>query len=279
MSKIIPSEIIPPVRRTNAWGKEIEPDFVPRPVATIEKVKGVGIRLKGVEKAFGDVPVLRGIDLEVPAGQFLAIVGKSGCGKSTLLRLLVGLDEVSGGRISFLNDTVETTKANTRIVFQEPRLLPWASVRDNVVVGLGEGVAPGEARRKALAALDEVQLAEKAGEWPAKLSGGQRQRVALARALVSRPDFLALDEPLGALDALTRITMQSLVERVWQEQGFTALFVTHDVSEAVALADRVIVLDEGRIALDVVVDHPRPRTRGAPDLAELEGRLLKAIFA
>lgn len=273
------SEIIPPVRRTNAWGKEIEPDFVPRPVAAIEKVKGVGIRLEGVEKAFGDVPVLRGIDLEVPAGQFLAIVGKSGCGKSTLLRLLVGLDEVSGGRISFLNDAVETSTANTRIVFQEPRLLPWASVRDNVVVGLGEGVAPGEARRKALAALDEVQLAEKAGEWPAKISGGQRQRVALARALVSRPDFLALDEPLGALDALTRITMQSLVERVWQEQGFTALFVTHDVSEAVALANRVIVLDEGRIALDVTVDHPRPRTRGAPDLAELEGRLLKAIFA
>ena len=273
------SEIIPPVRRTNAWGKEIEPDFVPRPVAAIEKVKGVGIRLEGVEKAFGNVPVLRGIDLEVPAGQFLAIVGKSGCGKSTLLRLLVGLDQVSAGRIAFLNDSVEATKANTRIVFQEPRLLPWASVRDNVIVGLGEGVAPGEARRKALAALDEVQLAEKAAEWPAKLSGGQRQRVALARALVSRPDFLALDEPLGALDALTRITMQSLVERVWQEQGFTALFVTHDVSEAVALADRVIVLDEGRIALDVNVDHSRPRTRGAPDLAELEGRLLKAIFA
>jgi sulfonate transport system ATP-binding protein len=129
------------------------------------------------------------------------------------------------------------------------------------------------------AALNEVQLTEKAREWPARLSGGQRQRVALARALVSRPDFLALDEPLGALDALTRITMQGLVERVWREQKFTALFVTHDVSEAVALADRVIVLDEGRIVLDVAVDHDRPRERGTTELAELEGRLLKAIFA
>jgi sulfonate transport system ATP-binding protein len=123
-----------------------------------------------------------------------------------------------------------------------------------------------------------VQLEEKANEWPSWLSGGQRQRVALARALVSHPDFLALDEPLGALDALTRITMQRLVERVWQEQGFTALFVTHDVSEAVALADRVVVLDEGRVVLDLNVPQPRPRERGAADLAELEGRLLRAIF-
>jgi sulfonate transport system ATP-binding protein len=124
-----------------------------------------------------------------------------------------------------------------------------------------------------------VQLTEKVKEWPARLSGGQRQRVALARALVSRPDFLAMDEPLGALDALTRITMQGLVERVWREQRFTALFVTHDVAEAVALADRVIDLDEGRITLDVTVEHERPRERGTADLAELEGRLLKAIFA
>jgi sulfonate transport system ATP-binding protein len=272
-------EIINPVRKTNAWGKEIEPEFVARPVREKTDAHGVGIRLTGVEKSFGTVPVLRGIDLEVPEGQFLAIVGKSGCGKSTLLRLLVGLDEVTGGRIEFLDESGAPTKPNARIVFQEPRLLPWDSVGGNVAVGLGENGLRAERAARVTAALNEVQLTEKAKAWPAQLSGGQRQRVALARALVSRPDFLALDEPLGALDALTRITMQGLVERVWREQKFTALFVTHDVAEAVALADRVIVLDEGRIALDVAVDHPRPRERGTADLAEIEARLLKTIFA
>ena len=273
------SEITYPVRKTNAWGKEIEPEFRARPVVERQEPRGVGIRLTGVEKSFGAVQVLQGIDLEVPAGQFLAIVGKSGCGKSTLLRLLVGLDEVTGGDIAFVDDAGGATKPNARIVFQEPRLLPWDSVGGNVAVGLGEGSGKAERAAKVAAALGEVQLTEKAGEWPARLSGGQRQRVALARALVSRPDFLAMDEPLGALDALTRITMQGLIERVWREQKFTALFVTHDVGEAVALADRVIVLDEGRIALDVTVDHDRPRERGSADLAELEGQLLKAIFA
>ena len=272
------SEIIHRERRTNAWGKEIEPEFNPRPVRLAPGPRGVGISLRGVTKSFGDVPVLKGIDLDVPEGQFLAIVGKSGCGKSTLLRLLVGLDDPTGGSIEFLGGEGQSVTPNARIVFQEPRLLPWASVRDNVVVGLGENVPQRQARALALAALAEVQLSEKGDEWPARLSGGQRQRVALARAMVSRPEFLALDDPLGALDALTRISMQTLVERVWREQGFTALFVTHDVSEAVALADRVIVLDEGRIALDISVDHARPRERGAAELAELEGRLLKAIF-
>jgi sulfonate transport system ATP-binding protein len=265
-------------RTKNAWDKDIEPEYTPLSPRTRESQHGVGIRIEGLGKSFGDVPVLHDLDLEVPAGQFLAIVGKSGCGKSTLLRLLVGLDTPTTGRISFIEPDGSQGKPNSRIVFQEPRLLPWASVIRNVVVGLGEGVGRDEARKRAEAALAEVQLGEKAREWPSRLSGGQRQRAALARALVSQPGLLALDEPLGALDALTRITMQTLVERVWQEQGFTALFVTHDVSEAVALADRVIVLDQGRIALDVTIDHPRPRQRGAADLAEIEGRLLKSIF-
>lgn len=266
-------------RRYNVWGKEIEPDFVARPVAPVADPKaGAAIHIEGLTKSFGDVPVLKGLDLEVPAGQFLAIVGKSGCGKSTLLRLLAGLDQPTSGRIGFSAADDAARKANARIVFQEPRLLPWARVADNVAVGLGEGVRKEEGRVRAIEALDAVQLAEKAGEWPARLSGGQRQRVALARALVSRPDFLALDEPLGALDALTRITMQGLVEQVWAEQGFTALFVTHDVNEAVVLADRVIVLDEGRIALDIAVPQPRPRQHGATDLAEIERQLLDAIF-
>ncbi|SMQ86191.1 sulfonate transport system ATP-binding protein [Devosia lucknowensis] len=265
-------------RTKNVWGRDIEPEYEARPPRPREQSRGVGIRIRGLEKRFGDVTVLHDLDLDVPAGQFLAIVGKSGCGKSTLLRLLVGLDAPTSGSISFVGQEGAPTEPNSRIVFQEPRLLPWASVIDNVVVGLGENVGRREARDRAEAALNEVQLAEKAGEWPSRLSGGQRQRAALARALVSEPGFLALDEPLGALDALTRITMQALIERVWREQGFTALFVTHDVSEAVALADRVIVLDEGRIALDITVEHDRPRQRGAADLAEIEGRLLKGIF-
>ncbi|HTM78077.1 MAG TPA: ABC transporter ATP-binding protein [Devosia sp.] len=272
------STITTSARTTNAWGKQIEPEYAPLPPRQRDRAPGVGIRIEGLAKSFGDVPVLHDLDLEVPAGQFLAIVGKSGCGKSTLLRILVGLDTPSAGRISFIGADGAETTPNSRIVFQEPRLLPWAKVIDNVVVGLGEGTGRNEARSRAEAALAEVQLGEKGDAWPSQLSGGQRQRAALARALVSEPEFLALDEPLGALDALTRITMQALVERVWREQGFSALFVTHDVNEAVALADRVIVLDEGRIALDIAIDHPRPRQRGAPDLAEIEGRLLSAIF-
>jgi sulfonate transport system ATP-binding protein len=133
-------------------------------------------------------------------------------------------------------------------------------------------------RGATVSVLSEVQLAEKSGEWPSRLSGGQKQRVALARALVSKPGVLALDEPLGALDALTRISMQELLNRVWRELGFTAVLVTHDVSEAVHLADRVVVLDEGRIVLDLAVPYPHPRRHGNPALAELEGQLLAAIL-
>ncbi|CAN7162012.1 ABC transporter ATP-binding protein [Rhizobium sp. LjRoot254] len=240
--------------------------------------RAVGLRLEGIEKTFGSNRVLRGIDLEVPAGQFVAVVGKSGCGKSTLLRILMGLDHHTGGQLSFHSADGTETTANGRIVFQEPRLLPWFDVADNVAVGLGEGVQAAEGRAKARVALNEVQLSEKAKEWPSKLSGGQRQRVALARALVSKPNFLALDEPLGALDALTRISMQQLLSRVWREQGFTAVLVTHDVSEAVHLADRVIVLDEGRISRDIAVPHPHPRKHGLAELSELEGELLATIL-
>jgi sulfonate transport system ATP-binding protein len=240
--------------------------------------KPAALRLRGLEKEFVGNRVLRGVDIDIPAGQFVAIVGKSGCGKSTLLRLLMGLEDKSGGSIEFLDEDANSTEPNSRIVFQEPRLLPWSDVAGNVAVGLGDGVPAAEARLRARAALSEVQLAEKSDEWPSRLSGGQRQRVALARALVSKPDFLALDEPLGALDALTRISMQQLLSRVWREQGFTAVLVTHDVSEAVNLADRVIVLDQGRVKVDLPVPHPHPRKHGTPGLAEIEGQLLAAIL-
>jgi sulfonate transport system ATP-binding protein len=240
--------------------------------------KPAALRLRGLEKEFAGNRVLRGVDLDIPAGQFVAIVGKSGCGKSTLLRMLMGLERKSGGTIEFLDADGNGVEPNSRIVFQEPRLLPWSDVAGNVAVGLGDGVPADQARLRARIALADVQLAEKSAEWPSRLSGGQRQRVALARALVSRPDFLALDEPLGALDALTRITMQQLLSRVWREQDFTAVLVTHDVSEAVNLADRVIVLDQGRVTVDLAVPHPHPRKHGTPGLAEIEGQLLAAIL-
>jgi sulfonate transport system ATP-binding protein len=238
--------------------------------------RGLSITARGLEKSFGEKGVLQGIDLHIPAGQFVAIIGKSGCGKSTLLRLLVNLDRPSAGAL-----TVGDGKAGrdvARIMFQEPRLLPWARVLGNVEVGLSRADHGPDGKQRALSLLAEVGLADRSGEWPSVLSGGQRQRVALARALASRPRVLALDEPLGALDALTRIEMQGLLERVWLAQGFTAVLVTHDVSEALALADRVVVIEEGRIGLDLAVPLPRPRRRGAPELGRLEAEIIERLF-
>ena len=237
--------------------------------------RGLPLTIRGLRKSFGDHEVLRGVDLHIPAGQFVAIVGRSGCGKSTLLRLISGLEAIDAGGVSF----GETTRPeDVRVMFQEPRLLPWARVLSNVEVGLGRARKLPDAQKRAESALGEVGLGDKRGQWPALLSGGQKQRVALARALVSRPRLLAFDEPLGALDALTRISMQRLLERVWRDQGFTAILVTHDVSEAVALADRVLVIEDGRIAHDVHVDIARPRRRGSADLAALEGSILRELL-
>src|SRR6478752_5703940 len=238
--------------------------------------RALSLTIRGLRKSFGDNEVLRGIDLHIPAGQSVAIVGRSGCGKSTLLRLIAGLEAVTAGAISFGE---ETRAEDVRVMFQEPRLLPWARVLSNVEVGLGRERTSADAQARAEKALAEVGLTEKRAEWPAVLSGGQKQRVALARALVSQPRVLAFDEPLGALDALTRISMQRLLERVWHDQGFTAILVTHDVAEAVALADRVLVIEDGRIAHDVVVNTARPRERGSAELAGLEGSILSHLLS
>ena len=163
-------------------------------------------------------------------------------------------------------------------MFQEPRLLPWARVGRNVEVGLTSAAGATARHRLARETLERVGLAERADDWPAVLSGGQKQRVALARALVSRPWLLALDEPLGALDALTRLEMQDLIDEVWRAQGFTAVLVTHDVAEAVTLADRVLVLEDGRITADIAVDLPRPRRLGDADAARIEGRILDHLL-
>src|ERR1700742_608363 len=237
--------------------------------------RGLSLTIRDLRKSFGDNAVLRGIDLHIPSGQFVAIVGRSGCGKSTLLRLIAGLEKADAGTISFDEDT---RREDIRVMFQEPRLLPWARVLGNVEVGLGRDRASADAQARAAQALVEVGLDAKRGQWPSELSGGQKQRVALARALVSHPRVLAFDEPLGALDALTRISMQRLLERVWLDQGFTAILVTHDVTEAVALADRVLIIEDGRIAHDVQVEPHRPRQRGSADLAALEGGILRELL-
>ena len=237
--------------------------------------RGLSLTIRGLQKSFGDHEVLRGIDLHIPAGQFVAIVGRSGCGKSTLLRLIAGLETIDAGTISF----GEAAKAeDIRVMFQEPRLLPWQRVLGNVEVGLGRARRSADAQARAEQALSEVGLADKRAQWPSVLSGGQKQRVALARALVGNPRVLAFDEPLGALDALTRISMQRLLERVWRDQGFTAILVTHDVSEAVALADRVLVIENGRVAHDIDVTIHRPRQRGSAELARLEGAILRELL-
>jgi sulfonate transport system ATP-binding protein len=249
-----------------------------RPSHPVEVSAGAAVTVRDLGKSFGDKVVLRGLSVRAPPGEFLAVVGRSGCGKSTLLRLVTGLDQPSYGRVLFGDPPGAEQTPSRRVMFQEPRLLPWATVLANVEVGLGaERGAPG-GRERALDALASVGLDDRAGDWPSILSGGQKQRVALARALVSRPRLLALDEPLGALDALTRIEMQQLLEGVWQREGFTAILVTHDVAEAVTLADRIIVLQDGAVTEDIDVNLPRPRRRGSADFAALEERILGRLL-
>ena len=234
---------------------------------------GVALTLHGLSKSYGGRPVLRDTDLSVAAGEFIVVVGRSGCGKSTLLRAIAGLEQPDGGQVKIGGGG---TRPEVRMMFQDARLLPWKTVLDNVALGLAGGLA--RAPQLAHQALDSVGLLARAGEWPAVLSGGQRQRVALARALVHRPQLLLLDEPLGALDALTRIEMQQLIERLWLERGFTAVLVTHDVQEAVMLADRILLIEQGRLAMDVPVGLARPRARGSAALGALEKQVLERVL-
>jgi len=237
---------------------------------------GAEILIEQLHKFYGDVKVLEDLDLHIQPGEFLAIVGRSGCGKSTLLRLIADLEQPSYGEIKFKsaqNFREGITSDDIRVMFQDPRLLPWRSVLQNAQLGLKK-----QDYVKAQQLLEKVGLETKAGLWPTQLSGGQRQRTALARALSHTPKILLLDEPLGALDALTRLDMQSLIERLWNEQGFTAILVTHDVSEAVQLADRIILLDRGHIAQQFKVELPRPRQKNAK-FAEIEQKVLQAVLA
>lgn len=243
------------------------------------EVRGMHLKLEGLRKSFGRKTVLQEIDLDIRPGEFVAIVGRSGCGKSTLLRLIAGLDAPSAGSV-LLNDqhSHHRISPSIRMMFQDARLLPWQRVITNVELGLLGANSKVYARQKALQVLGAVGLEDRASEWPSVLSGGQRQRVALARALASNPALLLLDEPLGALDALTRIEMQQLLEQLWQEQGFTALLITHDVEEAVVLADRVLLIENGQIGLDLQINLPRPRVRGDIVLAQTVEKILQRVM-
>jgi sulfonate transport system ATP-binding protein len=218
------------------------------------------VRARGIVKRFGAREVLKDLDFEIRPSEFVALLGPSGCGKTTLLRLLAGLELAQSG-------TIAVPEARS-IVFQEPRLLPWQKVWRNVLLGLRGGD-----RATAQAALSEVGLADHADAWPITLSGGEAQRTALARALVREPQLLLLDEPFAALDALTRIRMHALVRALWEAHRPAVLIVTHDVDEALTLADRIAVMRDGAIGLDVEVP-PQSRTRGSDSFERLRARLL-----
>jgi sulfonate transport system ATP-binding protein len=221
--------------------------------------------LDGYGRRFGQRTVLAGIDLVVAEGEIVALLGASGSGKSTLLRALAGLDPEADGSVA--------VPAERSVVFQDHRLLPWRRVWRNVILGLPGGAGRADAVR----ALEEVGLAARADAWPATLSGGESQRVALARAFIRSPRLLLLDEPFGALDALTRIRMHVLLRALVERHEPTTIMVTHDVDEAIALASRVLVLRDGAISLDLPVDLPSGRRLVDPGVAELRQRLLAEL--
>lgn len=225
------------------------------------------VQAHGLTRRYGERTIIDGVDLQIGRGEFVALLGRSGSGKSTFLRALAGLDHgVSGsGRL----DTPEAVS----VVFQDARLLPWKRVVDNVALGLG-GAAP---RERALAALAEVELTPRAQAWPMQLSGGEQQRAALARSLVRAPDLLLLDEPFGALDALTRLRMQALLLDLCARHQPAVLLVTHDVDEAIHLAQRVLVLDEGRFIVDLTIDLPSDPARRELRFAEVRLQLLTSL--
>ncbi|MDH7798720.1 MULTISPECIES: ABC transporter ATP-binding protein [unclassified Beijerinckia] len=225
------------------------------------------IILHNVERAFDGRQILRDINLVIEDGEFVVLVGKSGCGKSTLLRIVGGLDSGAEGHVDVAPEHA--------ICFQDPRLLPWKSVWRNVTLGLS---GPGRhLRTRALGALAEVGLRERADAWPLTLSGGEAQRVALARALVRTPRLLLLDEPFAALDALTRLKMQQQILRLWRHHRIATLFVTHDVDEALLLADRILLMEAGSITREFRIDLDRPRKRDDADFALLRKQILLSL--
>lgn len=233
---------------------------------------GYRIDIEHMTKKYGDNTVLQDINLTIEEGEFIALVGKSGCGKSTLLRIVSSLTEHSRGKVLINGKESTGIDPEVRFLFQDARLLPWKTVLQNVVLG-----SPTRDEAKAREVLETVGLKGKENAWPSDLSGGQQQRVAIARALIGTPKVLLLDEPFSALDALTRIQMQRLVEKLWEQYRFTVILVTHDVPEAVYLADRILLVENGGIRLNQSVQLARPRTKNG-DSAYYESLVLNHIL-
>jgi sulfonate transport system ATP-binding protein len=232
---------------------------------SVTEQKDIAVSVRGLTRSFGGPDVLKNLSFEIGRGEFVALLGRSGSGKSTLLRTLAGLDPAPP-------QTLEMPSARA-VVFQEPRLLPWKRVWKNVALGL----RGADAQERALAALAEVELTHRKDAWPLTLSGGEAQRAALARALVREPALLLLDEPFASLDALTRMRMQNLVGALWAAHRPAVLLVTHDVDEALLLADRIMVLQDGAIAENIPVPLDRPREHADPAFARMRKGLLRAL--
>ncbi|MGC4026892.1 MAG: ABC transporter ATP-binding protein [Mesorhizobium sp.] len=237
------------------------------------------LEARGLKKAYGDFAALGPVTFTLGSEHVVGVVGPSGCGKSTLLRVIAGLDAATAGALRLDGERIIGPRPDVAVVFQEPRLLPWASVRKNIALGLWD-VPEGERREAVDAALAKVELTEFADALPKQLSGGMAQRVGIARALVRRPRLLLLDEPFAALDPLTRLRMQDhLLEMVGTDVP-NVIIITHDIDEALVLSDRIVVMQgpPGQILADLVVDLPKPRRRTSLQFQSMKGEILDLLF-
>jgi ABC-type nitrate/sulfonate/bicarbonate transport system ATPase subunit len=249
-------------------------------------VEGSSLRVMEVTKSFASpessgspTHALGGVSLSVAAGELVSLVGPSGCGKSTLLRLIAGLDSPDSGELWVGSEAITGPSAERGLVFQDPNLFPWLTVRRNIEAGLVARGVLREKRNEVDGFMRLVGLESFAGAYPHHLSGGMAQRVALARALINHPKVLLLDEPLGALDAFTRMRMQDEVLRLWEARGTTMLLVTHDIDEAIYMSDRIVLMTArpGRIERTITVDLPRPRQRNSAEFLRLRGEILELL--
>ncbi|CCQ97807.1 putative ATP-binding protein BAB2_1147 [[Clostridium] ultunense Esp] len=238
------------------------------------------LEFQGVYKSFSDLQVLENVSFSVGKGEFVVIVGPSGCGKSTLLRMVAGLERPSRGEVLSRGEPIKSPSPERMMIFQEPALFPWLTVERNVAFGLElAGVSKEERQEKVNQMLERVGLGDFRHFYPSQLSGGMKQRASIARAFVMDPEILLMDEPYGALDALTRMAMQNELLSLWEGSGKTVLFITHDVDEAIALGDRVLVMRArpGKVIEELVIDLPRPRNRSGEGFSTLRQEILELL--